>query len=94
MKGRLTYDQINAIVQEMNKAVAGEYKILHQPLKSMNAAVRSLYHRFLEEETKDTKGISTHPPFVSTKLITLGYCKNSLSRHSGSWWNGLTCGSV
>ncbi|NXK06804.1 SKA1 protein, partial [Herpetotheres cachinnans] len=56
MKGRLTYDQINAVVQEMNKAVAGKYKILHQPLKSMNAAVRSLYHRFLEEETKDTKG--------------------------------------
>ncbi|XP_074021595.1 SKA complex subunit 1-like [Numenius arquata] len=56
MKGRLTYDQINAVVQEMNKAVVGKYKILHQPLKSMNAAVRNLYHRYLEEETKDTKG--------------------------------------
>lgn len=57
MKGRLTYDQINAVVQEVNKAVVGKYKILHQPLKSMNGAVRNLYHRFLEEETKDTKGI-------------------------------------
>lgn len=56
MKGRLTYNQINAVVQDMNKAVVGKYKILHQPLKSMNAAVRNLYHRFLEEETKDTKG--------------------------------------
>ncbi|KFO92794.1 Spindle and kinetochore-associated protein 1, partial [Buceros rhinoceros silvestris] len=56
MKGRLTYDQINAVVQEMNKAVEGKYKILHQPLKSMNTTVRKLYHRFLEEETKDTKG--------------------------------------
>ncbi|NXL46274.1 SKA1 protein, partial [Podilymbus podiceps] len=56
MKGRLTYDQINAVVQDLNKAVVGKYKILHQPLKSMNAAVRNLYHRFLEEETKDTKG--------------------------------------
>ncbi|NXW35948.1 SKA1 protein, partial [Phaetusa simplex] len=56
MKGRLTYDQINAVVQEINKAVVGKYKILHQPLKSMNAAVRNLYHRYLEEETKDTKG--------------------------------------
>ncbi|XP_010581323.1 SKA complex subunit 1 [Haliaeetus albicilla] len=56
MKGRLTYDQINAVVQEVNKAVVGKYKILHQPLKSMNGAVRNLYHRFLEEETKDTKG--------------------------------------
>lgn len=56
MKGRLTYDQINAVVQDLNKAVVGKYKILHQPLKSMNASVRNLYHRFLGEETKDTKG--------------------------------------
>lgn len=58
MKGRLTYDQINAVVQDLNKAVVGKYKILHQPLKSMNASVRNLYHRFLGEETKDTKGKS------------------------------------
>ncbi|NWW55253.1 SKA1 protein, partial [Pedionomus torquatus] len=57
MKGRLTYDQINSVVQEINKAVVGKYKILHQPLKSMNATARNLYHRYLEEETKDTKGI-------------------------------------
>ncbi|NXA05687.1 SKA1 protein, partial [Sapayoa aenigma] len=56
MKGRLTYDQINTVVQEMNKAVVGKYKVLRQPLKSMNSTVRNLYHRFMEEETKDTKG--------------------------------------
>ncbi|NXA34680.1 SKA1 protein, partial [Eudromia elegans] len=56
MRGRLTYDQINAVIQDINKAVISKYKILHQPLKSMNVAVRNLYHRFLEEETKDTKG--------------------------------------
>ncbi|NXQ67852.1 SKA1 protein, partial [Quiscalus mexicanus] len=57
LKGRITYDQINAVVQEINKAVVGKYKILYQPLKSMSAPVRNLYHRFIEEETKDTKGI-------------------------------------
>ncbi|NXH56683.1 SKA1 protein, partial [Rhabdornis inornatus] len=57
MKGRITYDQINAVVQQINKAVVGKYKILYQPLKSMSAPVRNLYHRFMEEETKDTKGI-------------------------------------
>ncbi|NXP57004.1 SKA1 protein, partial [Chloropsis cyanopogon] len=57
MKGRITYDQINAALQEMNKAVVGKYKILYQPLKSMSAPVRNLYHRFIEEETKDTKGL-------------------------------------
>ncbi|KFP44706.1 Spindle and kinetochore-associated protein 1, partial [Chlamydotis macqueenii] len=56
MKGRLTHDQVNAVVRDMNKALASKYKILHQPLKSMNTANRNLYRRFLEEETKDTKG--------------------------------------
>uniref|UniRef100_A0A674I2M5 SKA complex subunit 1 n=3 Tax=Testudinoidea TaxID=8486 RepID=A0A674I2M5_9SAUR len=56
MRGRLTYDQINGVVQDLNKAVVSKYKILHQPMKSMSSAVRNLYHRFLEEETKDTKG--------------------------------------
>ncbi|NXO75844.1 SKA1 protein, partial [Sitta europaea] len=56
LKGRITYDQINAVVQEMNKAVVGKYKIMYQPLKSMNAKVRNLYHRFMEEESKNTIG--------------------------------------
>lgn len=72
MKGRLTYDQINAVVQDINKAVVSKYKILHQPLKSMNASVRSLYHRFLEEETKDTKGIFFFFAFISAKSIAGG----------------------
>ncbi|NXR23206.1 SKA1 protein, partial [Cinclus mexicanus] len=57
MKGRITYDQINAVVQQINKAVLGKYKILCQSLKCMSAPVRNLYHRFIEEETKDTKGV-------------------------------------
>ncbi|NXY09548.1 SKA1 protein, partial [Pteruthius melanotis] len=56
MKGRITCDQINAVVQEINKAVVAKYKILHQPLKSVSVQVRNLYDRFLEEETKDTRG--------------------------------------
>ncbi|NWT76714.1 SKA1 protein, partial [Prunella himalayana] len=57
MKGRITYEQINAAVQAINRAVVGKYKILYKPVKSMNAPLRKLYHRFMEEETKDTKGI-------------------------------------
>ncbi|NXI04581.1 SKA1 protein, partial [Pachycephala philippinensis] len=56
MKGRLTYDQVNAVVQEMNKAAVAKYKILYQPLKSMSVPVRNLYDRFMEQETKDTEG--------------------------------------
>ncbi|XP_006837554.1 PREDICTED: spindle and kinetochore-associated protein 1 isoform X1 [Chrysochloris asiatica] len=56
MKSRLTYCQINDVIKEINKAVASKYKIVHQPKKSMSSVVRNLYHRFIEEETKDTKG--------------------------------------
>ncbi|XP_040840664.1 spindle and kinetochore-associated protein 1 [Ochotona curzoniae] len=56
MKSRLTYCQINDVIKEMNKAVISKYKILHQPKASMNSVTRNLYHRFISEETKDTKG--------------------------------------
>lgn len=77
MKGRITYDQINAVVRQINKAVVDKYKILYQPLKSMSVPARNLYHRFMEEETKDTKG-NFFLPFVSTKLVTLGCCRRSI----------------
>ncbi|XP_069324098.1 SKA complex subunit 1 [Eulemur rufifrons] len=56
MKSRLTYCKINEVIKEINKAVISKYKILHQPKKSMNSVARNLYHRFMDEETKDTKG--------------------------------------
>ncbi|XP_054243370.1 spindle and kinetochore-associated protein 1 [Indicator indicator] len=56
MKGRITCEQINSSVNEINKALETKYKILQQSLKSMNTATRKHYHRFKEEETKDTKG--------------------------------------
>ncbi|XP_055994004.1 spindle and kinetochore-associated protein 1 [Sorex fumeus] len=56
MKSRLTYCQINDVIKEINTAVVSKYKILHQPKKSMSSVARNLYHRFMDEETKDTKG--------------------------------------
>lgn len=56
MKSRLTYCQINDVIKEINKAVVSKYKIMHQPKSSMNSVTRNLYHRFISEETKDTKG--------------------------------------
>ncbi|XP_030625989.1 SKA complex subunit 1 [Chanos chanos] len=56
MKGRLRYDQLNAAVQTINKAVVGKYKILHQPLKNLTNVTRKLHQRFKDEETEDTKG--------------------------------------
>lgn len=56
MKGRVTYDQLNAAVQSINTAVTSKYKILHQPVKTLNNVSRSLQQRFKDQETKDTKG--------------------------------------
>ncbi|XP_042531088.1 spindle and kinetochore-associated protein 1 [Dipodomys spectabilis] len=56
MKSRLTYCQINDVIKEINKAVVSKYKIVHQPKASLNSVNRNLYHRFINEETKDTKG--------------------------------------
>uniref|UniRef100_UPI00398F63D1 SKA complex subunit 1 isoform X2 n=1 Tax=Pristiophorus japonicus TaxID=55135 RepID=UPI00398F63D1 len=56
MKGRMTYDQINAVIQELNVAVKEKYKILNQPKKSMTNTARNQYHAFKEQETKETKG--------------------------------------
>nr|XP_044990559.1 spindle and kinetochore-associated protein 1-like [Jaculus jaculus] len=56
MKSHLTYCQINDVIKEINKAVARKYKIMHQPKASMNSENRNLCHRFINEETKDTKG--------------------------------------
>lgn len=58
MKGRVTYDQLNAAVQNINTAVKAKYRILQQPLKSLNNHSRKLQTRFKEQETKGTKGTS------------------------------------
>ncbi|XP_075898732.1 SKA complex subunit 1 isoform X2 [Nelusetta ayraudi] len=56
MRGRLTQDQLNVVVQSFNTAIKAKYKILHQPVKSLNNHSRKLHQRFKEQETKDTKG--------------------------------------
>ncbi|KAA8590715.1 hypothetical protein FQN60_014649 [Etheostoma spectabile] len=56
MKGRASYDQLNAAVQSINTATAAKYKILRQPLKTLNNHTRKLHQRFKDQETKETKG--------------------------------------
>ncbi|XP_051866117.1 spindle and kinetochore-associated protein 1 [Pristis pectinata] len=56
MKGRMTYDQINAVIHELNATVKAKYKILNQSLKSMSNIARNQYNTFKEQETKETKG--------------------------------------
>lgn len=56
MKGRVSYDQLNAAVNCINLAVATKYKIVQKSVKTLNGHSRNLHQRFKEQETKDTKG--------------------------------------
>ncbi|XP_049430472.1 spindle and kinetochore-associated protein 1 [Epinephelus fuscoguttatus] len=56
MRGRVSYQQLNAVVQSINTAVTAKYKILHQSVKTLNNHARKLHQRFKEQETSDTKG--------------------------------------
>ncbi|XP_034031536.1 spindle and kinetochore-associated protein 1 [Thalassophryne amazonica] len=56
MKGRVTYDQLNAAVQSINAAVMAKYKILHQPMKTLSSSSRKMYQQFKSQETEGTKG--------------------------------------
>ncbi|XP_013884576.1 SKA complex subunit 1 [Austrofundulus limnaeus] len=56
MRGRVTYDQLNVVVDSFNTALTAKYKILSQSLKTLNNHSRKLQERFKNQETKDTKG--------------------------------------
>ncbi|KAJ8408611.1 hypothetical protein AAFF_G00252460 [Aldrovandia affinis] len=56
MKGRVAYNQLNAVVQNINTAVKEKYSILQKPAKSLNNVTHMLHQRFKEQDTKDTKG--------------------------------------
>lgn len=63
MKGRVSYEQLNAVVEGINIAVTAKYKILCQSVKALSNHSRKLQQRFKDQETKDTKGVlqAEHP---------------------------------
>ncbi|CAL1595259.1 unnamed protein product [Knipowitschia caucasica] len=56
MKGRVSYDQLNSAVRSINASISSKYKILHQPMKTLNNHTRKLQQQFKQQETKETKG--------------------------------------
>ncbi|XP_030326239.1 spindle and kinetochore-associated protein 1 [Strigops habroptila] len=70
MKGRLTCEQINAVIKDINKAVMIKYKIRNQSPRSLSAPNRNLYYRYMKEETEATEGCS----FIVEEDIKLFTC--------------------
>uniref|UniRef100_A0A8V5GTG6 SKA complex subunit 1 n=1 Tax=Melopsittacus undulatus TaxID=13146 RepID=A0A8V5GTG6_MELUD len=56
MKCRITCDQINAVVENLNKAIMSKYRIRNQAPSSMSAADRNTYYRYLREERSNKEG--------------------------------------
>ncbi|MEQ2271840.1 Spindle and kinetochore-associated protein 1, partial [Xenotaenia resolanae] len=74
MKGRVSYEQLNAVVEGINTAVKAKYRILTQPVKALNNHARKLQQRFKDQETKDTKGNSPNKaPYYSDWVKILFY---------------------
>ncbi|KAK3608167.1 hypothetical protein CHS0354_034125 [Potamilus streckersoni] len=56
MKGRMNYKQVNAMIDEMNKAYGAKYKLLKQKKSSLNDVNRKRYELYKLQESKDTAG--------------------------------------
>ena len=56
MKGRLTYQQVNTVIDELNKAFTAKYKLLRQKKSTLNDRNRKRYETLKMQESKDTKG--------------------------------------
>ncbi|XP_065517808.1 spindle and kinetochore-associated protein 1-like [Lathamus discolor] len=67
MKGRITCDQINAVVNNLNKAMMAKYRIRCQAPSSLNTRDRTLYYRYIREESETREGC----PFIVEEDIRL-----------------------
>ena len=56
MKGRLTYEQINSSIDELNKVFAAKYKLMTIPSKAQMDSVKKKIKAYKGQENKETKG--------------------------------------
>lgn len=56
IKGRMNYNQVNTMMDEINKAYKEKYKILAMKRTTLSDVNRKRYEKFKLQETKDTTG--------------------------------------
>ena len=59
MKGRLTYDRVNSVIEKLDKVYVERYKIRRHKKSSLNDANKKRYEAYRLQETEETKGINT-----------------------------------
>ncbi|XP_072050449.1 SKA complex subunit 1-like [Amphiura filiformis] len=57
MKGRLSYNIINSMVDGINLTLTTKYDLMHKVPSKLTEAKRKKYHKFKEQENKNTKGV-------------------------------------
>ncbi|XP_071080281.1 SKA complex subunit 1-like [Haliotis cracherodii] len=55
MKGRLTYNQLNGVIDDLNKTFLAKYKILKMKRSKLSDVNRKRYESFKLQESKDSK---------------------------------------
>lgn len=81
MVGRIKYEQINSLIEELNNVTVSKYKIMDTPVNKLNSDNMRRYTRMTEvPETKDTIGmiwfdIEDVKDFTSTPTIAHSFGK-------------------
>jgi len=57
MKGRIKYENLNLVVDEMNEAILEKYKFLAKPLSSLKPVEKARRNLLKSQESKDLKGV-------------------------------------
>lgn len=56
MKGRLTYNKINSVIDEINKTFEIKYKLLRQKKSTLPEKKKQIYKAYKEQENAQTQG--------------------------------------
>lgn len=56
MKGRMTPDKVNIVVDALNQACAAKYEILRTPKSKQSDKIRTAIREYRDQETKETEG--------------------------------------
>ncbi|XP_049950338.1 spindle and kinetochore-associated protein 1-like isoform X1 [Schistocerca serialis cubense] len=56
LRGRMKYDDLNDIVQEINQIIAKKYSIVTQQLKTLKRSEQELWRKYKLEEVNEVKG--------------------------------------
>ena len=66
MKGRLTYNSVNNMVDGINLTLTTKYDLMHNKPSKLSGAKAKKYYQYKEQENKNTKG-----GFVTHGLVCL-----------------------